>query len=203
MPPRRTAHHNNSHRLAHSQLPTCCSSQLCNRMVGRGSGLKGKAPSTISPSEHLKLQAMWSEAGNHMSFQEGHFNDLLPQLPIQPNGHCKTSKNCHDKWESLKQEYYAVSTIVSRSGLAYSAEKGADVVTEVGQLVIDDLVETWPDIAQFQSKGFRYLEHIQQFVPPSKVKGTNAHYSSNTCSYSQLSQPPTSTSSNTSSSMQC
>ncbi|KAL4078745.1 hypothetical protein V8B97DRAFT_1933149, partial [Scleroderma yunnanense] len=130
-------------------------------MVGRGSGLKGKAPSTISPSEHLKLQATWSE---------------------------------------LKQEYYAVSTIVSGLGLAYSVEKGADIVTEVGQLVIDDLVETQPDISQFQSKGFRYLECMQQFVPPSKVRGTNAHYFSNTHSYFQPSQPPTSTSFNTSSS---
>ncbi|KAL4067492.1 hypothetical protein V8B97DRAFT_2025068 [Scleroderma yunnanense] len=112
-------------------------------MVGRGSGLKGKALSTISPSEHLKLQATWSEvdvcmlidymeesqskAGDHMSFQKGHFDDLLPQLPIQPNGHHKTSKNS--------------STIVSRLRLAYLAEKGVDIVTEAGQLVIDDLVE--------------------------------------------------------------
>ncbi|KAL4065981.1 hypothetical protein J3A83DRAFT_4375256 [Scleroderma citrinum] len=89
---------------------------------------------------------------------------------------------CNQGWDQLKQEYYAVSTIVSGLGLAYSVEKGADIVTEVGQLVIDDLVETQPDISQFQSKGFRYLECMQQFVPPSK--------------------PPTSTSFNTSSSTQ-
>ncbi|KAL4063288.1 hypothetical protein V8B97DRAFT_1843186, partial [Scleroderma yunnanense] len=159
-----------------------------------------------SPSKHLKFQAMWTEvdvcmlinyveesqskAGNCMSFQEGHFNDLLPQLPVQPNGHHKTSKNCHDKWESmhlftlssyshhsyhtkLKWEYYAASTIASGLGPAYLAEKGANIVTEAGQLVMDDLVETQPDIGQFQSKGFKYLEHMQQFVPPSKAKGAN------------------------------
>ncbi|KAI6117945.1 hypothetical protein F5141DRAFT_1061652 [Pisolithus sp. B1] len=105
-----------------------------------------------------------------MVFQEGYFNDLLPQLPIQPNGHHKTAKNCHDKWESLKQEYYMVSTIAGGSGLAYSAEKGANVMTEVGQLVMDELIKTQPEAAQFQHKGFKFWDHINQFVPPNKYQ---------------------------------
>ncbi|KAL4072337.1 hypothetical protein J3A83DRAFT_4372387 [Scleroderma citrinum] len=96
-----------------------------------------------------------------------------------------SSYSHHSYHTKLKWEYYAASTIVSRLRLAYLAEKGVDIVTEAGQLVIDDLVETQPDISQFQSKGFRYLEHMQQFVPPSKAKSVNVHYSSNTHSYSQ------------------
>ncbi|KAI6095590.1 hypothetical protein F5141DRAFT_1221674 [Pisolithus sp. B1] len=103
-----------------------------------------------------------------MVFQEGYFNDLLPQLPIQPNGHHKTAKNCHDKWESLKQEYYAASTIAGGSGLAYSTEKGANVMTKVGQLVMNKLIETQPEAAQFQHKGFKFWDHMNQFVPPDK-----------------------------------
>ncbi|KIO03686.1 hypothetical protein M404DRAFT_145416 [Pisolithus tinctorius Marx 270] len=126
-------------------------------MEGRSSGSKGKAPSISSSSEpQLKLQAVWPhadvemlldfveefqpKAGDHMVFQLGHFNDLVSQLPVQANGCCKTAKNCHDKWESLKWDYYAALAVARGSGLTYSAAKGADVVTEVGQLVMDDVV---------------------------------------------------------------
>ncbi|KIK12907.1 hypothetical protein PISMIDRAFT_18381 [Pisolithus microcarpus 441] len=88
-----------------------------------------------------------------MAFQEGHFNDLLPHLLVQPNGHRKTAKNCHDKWESLKQDYYAASAVAGGSGLVYSAEKGANVVTEAGQLIMDELVKvhspSTPDMIHF------------------------------------------------------
>ncbi|KIK24679.1 hypothetical protein PISMIDRAFT_98172, partial [Pisolithus microcarpus 441] len=144
----------------------------------------------MSSSEpQVKLRAAWTQAdvkmlldyaeeirykvGNRMAFQEGHFNDLLASLPIQPNGHRKTAKNCHDKWESLKREYYAASTIAGGSGLAYSTERGANVVTEAGQLVMDELIETRPEAAQFQNKGFKYWDRMQRFVPRDKARGAN------------------------------
>ncbi|KAI6125198.1 hypothetical protein EV401DRAFT_1886078 [Pisolithus croceorrhizus] len=160
-------------------------------MVGRASGSRG-ALSIPSSSDYQKLRATWTEpdvlvlldyveenrfkAGDCMVFQEGYFNNLLPQLPIQPNGHHKTAKNCHDKWESLKWEYYVASTIVGGLGLAYSVEKGANVMTEVGQLVMDELIKTQPEAAQFQHKGFKFWDHMNQFVPPDKARGTNAHH---------------------------
>ncbi|KAI5990949.1 hypothetical protein EDD15DRAFT_2369324 [Pisolithus albus] len=160
-------------------------------MAGRASSAKG-TPSVSSASEHSKLRATWTEpdvlslldyvednrfkAGDRMVFPEGFFNDLLPRLPIQPNGHRKTAKNCHDKWESLKREYYAASAIAGGSGLAYSAEKGANVVTAAGQLVMEDLIETRPEAAQFQRKGFKFWDRMQQFVPPDKARGTTAHH---------------------------
>ncbi|KAI6098164.1 hypothetical protein F5141DRAFT_1066985 [Pisolithus sp. B1] len=76
----------------------------------------------------------------------------------------------------LKQEYYAASAIMGGLGLVYSAEKGANVVTEVGQLVMDELIETQPEAAQFQRKGFKFWDCMQQFVPPDKARGTNAHH---------------------------
>ncbi|KAL4080671.1 hypothetical protein J3A83DRAFT_4184667 [Scleroderma citrinum] len=138
----------------------------------KGSGLKEKAPYTISPSKHLKFQAMWTEV------------DVCMLINYVEESQSKAGNS---------------STIASGLGPAYLAEKGANIVTEAGQLVMDDLVETQPDIGQFQSKGFKYLEHMQQFVPPSKAKGANLHYSSNTHPLSQLSQPLMSTSSKTSS----
>ncbi|KAI6123209.1 hypothetical protein EDD16DRAFT_1518025 [Pisolithus croceorrhizus] len=161
MPARRTTRCEIPRKLVDSSSPspTRRSLRLRGKMVGRASGSRG-APSIASSSEYLKLRATWTEpdvlalldyveenrfkAGDRMVFPEGHFNDLLPQLPIQPNGHRKTAKNCHDKWESLKREYYAASTIAGGSGLAYSAEKGANVVTEAGQLVMDELIEVRP-----------------------------------------------------------
>ncbi|KAI6117933.1 hypothetical protein F5141DRAFT_1061645 [Pisolithus sp. B1] len=87
-----------------------------------------------------------SKAGDHMALQEGHFNGLLPLLPYQANGHHKMAKNCYDKWET--------STIAGGLGLAYSADKGANIITKAGQLIMDKLVETHPEAAQFQTKGF-------------------------------------------------
>ncbi|KIK14594.1 hypothetical protein PISMIDRAFT_48551, partial [Pisolithus microcarpus 441] len=113
------------------------------------------------------------KAGDCMAFQEGHFNDLLASLPIQPNSHRKTTKNCHNKWESLKREYYVASTIARGSGLAYSTERGTNVVIEAGQLVMDELIETRPEAAQFQNKGFKYWDRMQQFVPRDKARGAN------------------------------
>ncbi|KIN94382.1 hypothetical protein M404DRAFT_35105 [Pisolithus tinctorius Marx 270] len=135
-------------------------------------------------------------AGDRMVLREGHFNDLLLRLPVQPNGHRKTAKNCHDKWESLKREYYAASAVAGGSGQAYSAGKGADVVTEAGQLVMDDLVENRPDVAQFRNTGFKYLDRMQEFVPPDKARGTNAHHATGARPPAQMSQvsaskPPT------------
>ncbi|KIK14213.1 hypothetical protein PISMIDRAFT_17465 [Pisolithus microcarpus 441] len=203
MPRSRKTSHEHSCRWARITSSSRCSSRLRNRMVGRGSGSKGKAPST-SGYEPPKLRATWtdqdvltlldfveerrSKAGDHMAFQEGHFNDLLPHLLVQPNGHCKTAKNCHDKWESLKRDYYAASAVAGGSGLAYSAEKGANVVTEAGQLVMDELVETRPEAAQFQSKGFKYWERMHQFVPPDKARGINAHHATGSCFFVQSSQ---------------
>ncbi|KAI6013796.1 hypothetical protein BKA83DRAFT_4499822 [Pisolithus microcarpus] len=111
-----------------------------------------------------------------MAFQEGHFNDLLASLPIQPNGHHKTAKNCHNKWESLKREYYAASTIARGLGLAYSTERGTNVVTEAGQLMMDELIKTRPKAAQFQNKGFKYWDRMQWFVPHDRARGANAHH---------------------------
>ncbi|KAI6006909.1 hypothetical protein EDD15DRAFT_2190577 [Pisolithus albus] len=68
----------------------------------------------------------------------------------------------------LKQEYYAASAIAGGSGLAYSAEKCANVVTVAGQLVMEDLIETQPEAVQFQRKGFKFWDRMQQFVPPDK-----------------------------------
>ncbi|KAI6111362.1 hypothetical protein F5141DRAFT_1063656 [Pisolithus sp. B1] len=68
-----------------------------------------------------------------MVLQEGHFNGLLPLLPCQANGHHKMAKNCYDKWE--------MSTIAGGSGLVYSVDKGSNIITEAGQLVMDKLVE--------------------------------------------------------------
>ncbi|KAI6116660.1 hypothetical protein EDD16DRAFT_1520469 [Pisolithus croceorrhizus] len=98
----------------------------------------------------------------------------------------------------LKQEYYTASTIVGGSGLAYSAEKGANVVTEAGQLVMDELIKTRPEAAQFQHKGFKFWDHMNQFVPPDKARGTNTHHAgtfsmmsrSSTSITSMLPQPP-------------
>ncbi|KAI6016996.1 hypothetical protein BKA83DRAFT_4497552 [Pisolithus microcarpus] len=81
-------------------------------------------------------------------------------------------------WESLKQDYYAASAIAGGLGLAYSAEKGTNIITEVGQLIMDELVEAHLQAAQFCSKGFKYLEHMQRFVPPNKGRSTNAHHTS-------------------------
>ncbi|KAI5980346.1 hypothetical protein EDD15DRAFT_2383814 [Pisolithus albus] len=69
-------------------------------------------------TEQLRLRATWTQgdiemlldyvednrykAGDRMVFQEGHFNALLPLLPDQANGHRKTAKNCHNKWESVR-----------------------------------------------------------------------------------------------------
>ncbi|KAI6104877.1 hypothetical protein EDD16DRAFT_1524557 [Pisolithus croceorrhizus] len=80
----------------------------------------------------------------------------------------------------LKWEYYVASTIAGGSGLAYSAEKGANVMTEVGQLVMDKLIETRPEAAQFQHKGFKFWDHMNQFVPPDKPPFTPPiqHYQS-------------------------
>ncbi|KAI5986013.1 hypothetical protein EDC04DRAFT_2615222 [Pisolithus marmoratus] len=180
-------------------------------MGGRGVASKGKVPSMVSSSEHPQLCATWTQAdiktllnyveenqpkaGDHMAFQEGHFNDLLPLLAVQPNGHHKTAKNCHDKWESLKHKYYVASAIAGGSGLAYSSEKGANVVTEAGQLVMDELLETCPKAGQFQSKGSKCLECMQQFVPPDKARGTNVHHAAGAGTTTQTSHIFRSTSS--------
>ncbi|KAI6100040.1 hypothetical protein EV401DRAFT_2081184 [Pisolithus croceorrhizus] len=58
-------------------------------------------------------------------------------------------------------------------------------MTEVGQLVMDKLIETRPEAAQFQHKGFKFWDHMNQFVPPDKVRGNNAHHAG---SFSMLSQ---------------
>ncbi|KAI6123022.1 hypothetical protein EDD16DRAFT_1704675 [Pisolithus croceorrhizus] len=76
-----------------------------------------------------------------------------------------------------------------RGGLAYSTEKGANVVTEAGQLVMDELIETQPEAAQFQHKGFKFWDCMNQFVPPDKARGTNTHHAG---SFSMLSQSSTS-----------
>ncbi|KIK18855.1 hypothetical protein PISMIDRAFT_14048 [Pisolithus microcarpus 441] len=76
----------------------------------------------------------------------------------------------------LKRDYYAASAVAGGSGLAYLAEKGANVITEAGQLVMDELVKTQPEAVQFQSKGFKYWEHMHQFVPPDKARGINTHH---------------------------
>ncbi|KAI5982913.1 hypothetical protein EDD15DRAFT_2376979 [Pisolithus albus] len=159
MPPRRKPRET-SRRLARSLSPTRYSQRLRNKMVGSSSGSRGRAVSVISGTEQLRLRATWTQgdvemlldyvednrykAGDRMVFQEGHFNALLPLLPDQANGHRKTAKNCHDKWESLKREYYTASAMAGGSGLAYSAERGANIITEAGQLVMDDLVEVHP-----------------------------------------------------------
>ncbi|KAI6104279.1 hypothetical protein F5141DRAFT_1216808 [Pisolithus sp. B1] len=125
-----------------------------------------------------------------MVFQEGHFNSLLPLLPEQANSHCKTAKNCYDKWESLKREYYTASAIAGGSGLAYSVEKGTNTVTEAGQLVMEELIETHLEAAQFCSKGLKYLEHMQRFVPTDKARGTNAHHATGAQNSSTFLVPP-------------
>ncbi|KAI6041017.1 hypothetical protein EDC04DRAFT_2602056 [Pisolithus marmoratus] len=80
-----------------------------------------------------------------------------------------------------------ILAIVGGLGLAYSSEKGANVVTEAGQLVVDELLETCPEASQFQSKGFKYLEHMQQFVSPDKARGTNAHHAAGAGATTQMS----------------
>ncbi|KAI6094029.1 hypothetical protein F5141DRAFT_1071047 [Pisolithus sp. B1] len=116
-----------------------------------------------------------SKAGDRMALQEGHFNGLFPLLPCQANGH--------------------PSTIAGGLGLAYSADKGANIVTEVGQLVMDELVklpssdeEKRSTHSLHQTKGFKYLERMQKFVPPDKVKGTNAHHTAGTQLFTQIPQ---------------
>ncbi|KAI6023681.1 hypothetical protein BKA83DRAFT_12169 [Pisolithus microcarpus] len=142
----------------------------------------------MSSSEpQVKLRAAWTQAdvemlldyaeeiqykaGNRMAFQEGHFNDLLASLPIQPNG--------------LKREYYVASTIAGGLGLAYLMERGANVVTEAGQLVMDELIETRPEAAQFQNKGFKYWDRMQRFVPRDKARGANAHHAAGPRTFTQ------------------
>ncbi|KAI6024375.1 hypothetical protein EDC04DRAFT_2606473 [Pisolithus marmoratus] len=71
---------------------------------------------------------------------------------------------------TLKQEYYVVSTIEGGLGLSYSAEKGANVMTNMGQLVTDELIETQPEATQFQHKGFKFWDCMNQFVPPDKTQ---------------------------------
>ncbi|KAI6109411.1 hypothetical protein EDD16DRAFT_1522434 [Pisolithus croceorrhizus] len=56
------------------------------------------------------------------------------------------------------------------SGLAYSVEKGANIITEAGQLGMDELIKTCPEAAQFRSKGFQVLG---AYV---KARGTNVHH---------------------------
>ncbi|KAI6008017.1 hypothetical protein EDC04DRAFT_2611122 [Pisolithus marmoratus] len=47
-------------------------------------------------------------------------------------------------------------------------------MTNTGQLVIDELIKTWPEAAQFQHKGFIFWDHMSQFVPPDKTVRTFA-----------------------------
>ncbi|KAI6040059.1 hypothetical protein EDC04DRAFT_2602799 [Pisolithus marmoratus] len=137
-----------SHRLTHSPPPAHHSLQLHNKMVGRGVAPKGKVPSMVSSSEHPQLHAMWTQADVKMPLD--YVEENQPKAAIQPNGHHKTAKNCHNKWE----------TIVGGSGLAYSSEKGANVVTEAGQLVMDELLEVYI----FQPFHTLSLDAIQEMV---------------------------------------
>ncbi|KIN96866.1 hypothetical protein M404DRAFT_32822 [Pisolithus tinctorius Marx 270] len=116
------------------------------------------------------------KAGDHMVFQLGNFNNLVSRLPVQANGYHKTMKSCYDKWESLKWDYYAALAVARGSRLAYSAARGADVITEAGQLVMDDVVKNWPDTAQYQNMGFKYFNHMRDLALPDKARGTNAHH---------------------------
>ncbi|KIO03184.1 hypothetical protein M404DRAFT_27168 [Pisolithus tinctorius Marx 270] len=102
------------------------------------------------------------KAGDRMVFQLGHFNNLVSQLPVQANGYHKTAKSCYDKWESLKWDYYAALAVARGLGLACSAARGADVITEAGQLMMDDVVENRPDTAQYRNTGFKYFDCMSQ-----------------------------------------
>ncbi|KAI6013894.1 hypothetical protein EDC04DRAFT_2609129 [Pisolithus marmoratus] len=162
-------------------------------MGGRGVASKGKVPSMVSSSEHPQLCATWTQAD--IKTLLNYVEENQPKAAVQPNGHHKTAKNCHDKWESLKHKYYVASAIAGGSGLAYSSEKGANVVTEAGQLVMDELLETCPKAGQFQSKGFKCLECMQQFVLPDKARGTNVHHAAGAGTTTQTSHIFRSTSS--------
>ncbi|KAI6168958.1 hypothetical protein EDD17DRAFT_1749395 [Pisolithus thermaeus] len=83
--------------------------------------------------------------------------------------------------QSLKHEHYVASTVTEGSGLAYSAEKVANVMTKAGQLVMDELIKTQPEAAQFQHKGFKFWDCMNHFVPPDKSSAPIA---------SMLPQPP-------------
>ncbi|KAI6039289.1 hypothetical protein EDC04DRAFT_2603277 [Pisolithus marmoratus] len=93
------------------------------------------------------------------------------------------------------EENQPKAAIAGGSGLAYSSEKGANVVTEAGQLVMDEHLETCPKAGQFQSKGFKCLECMQQFVPPDKARGTNVHHAAGAGTTTQTSHIFRSTSS--------
>ncbi|KIK13574.1 hypothetical protein PISMIDRAFT_17898 [Pisolithus microcarpus 441] len=51
-----------------------------------------------------------------------------------------------------------------------------------------ELVKTWPEAVQFQSKGFKYWECMHQFVPPDKARGINAHHATGSHFFVQSSQ---------------
>ncbi|KAI6017014.1 hypothetical protein BKA83DRAFT_4497584 [Pisolithus microcarpus] len=77
-------------------------------------------------------------------------------------------------------------------GLAYSTERGTNVVIEAGQLVMDELIETRPEAAQFQNKGFKYWDRMQQFVPRDKARGANAHHAAGPRTFTQPFHTPSS-----------
>ncbi|KIN97224.1 hypothetical protein M404DRAFT_32563 [Pisolithus tinctorius Marx 270] len=135
------------------------------------------------------------KAGDRMVFQVGHFNDLVSRLPVQANGYHKTAKSRYDKWESLKWDYYAALAVARGLGLTYSAARGADVVTEAGQLVMDDVIENRPDTAQYQNTGFKYFDRMRDLALPDKARGTNAHHAAGARPPAQRSRASTSMSS--------
>ncbi|KAI6118133.1 hypothetical protein F5141DRAFT_1061789 [Pisolithus sp. B1] len=76
------------------------------------------------------------------------------------------AKNCYD---NSNESTMPPQPLQGGSGLAYSVEKGANIITEAGQLGMDELIKTCPEAAQFHSKGFK-------FVPADKARGTNVHH---------------------------
>ena len=134
MPPRRRALRNtSSYKLTSPLTLSCHSARLCRRMEGGALGPKGNIAYKDSNPPFTKLRASWSDedvnilldyveqnlarASDHLSFPTGHFNNLLPLLPSQPNGYFKTARNCYDKWESVCSY---LSLCVQHTNILYS-----------------------------------------------------------------------------------
>ncbi|KAI6032271.1 hypothetical protein BKA83DRAFT_4122620 [Pisolithus microcarpus] len=123
----------------------------------------------MSSSEpQVKLHAAWTQVDVEMLL------DYAEEIRYKAGRLHGLSRSTYSLIHTkLKREYYVASTIARGSGLAYSTERGTNVVIEAGQLVMDELIETRPEAAQFQNKGFKYWDRMQQFVPRDKARGAN------------------------------
>ncbi|KIM60935.1 hypothetical protein SCLCIDRAFT_123214, partial [Scleroderma citrinum Foug A] len=121
----------------------------------------------------LYLEQKAAAAGDGANFAKKHFigaaQHLKDNFTVKRGGE-KTANASHTKWGNLKEDFYAVQSIKSASGLSWCDTNGAGM--EKTDTVWVGFVKVFKHAEHFRNKGFPLYDIIEKMVP-AQAKGTH------------------------------